>query len=246
MIVAVIPALDEAATIGGIVARLRRKVGVIVVDDASTDGTADHARLAGAIHVVRHCRQRGKAAALRTGFAEALRHGATGVVTLDGDGQHDPDDLPRLVEAARRQPDALVVGDRLGSVEGDRVPPLRLAGLYAADWSVGRLVRRSVPDSQCGYRLYPAAMLRDLALRSEGFVFETAVLLQAARAGRPIIWVPVRRIYLRGRRSRFRALIDGGRIAAFLGREAVSQLRSRHVAFRTSPPAPAPPPILEV
>jgi len=235
MIVAVIPALDEAATIGGIVARLRRKVGVIVVDDASTDGTADHARLAGAIHVVCHSRQRGKAAALRTG-----------VVTLDGDGQHDPDDLPRLVEAARRQPDALVVGDRLGSVEGDRVPPLRLAGLYAADWSVGRLVRRSVPDSQCGYRLYPAAMLRDLALRSEGFVFETAVLLQAARAGRPIIWVPVRRIYLRGRRSRFRALIDGGRIAAFLGREAVSQLRSRHVAFRTSPPAPAPPPILEV
>ena len=92
MIVAVIPALDEAATIGGIVARLRGKVGVIVVDDASTDGTADHARLAGAIHVVCHSRQRGKAAALRTGFAEALRHGATGVVTLDGDGQHDPDD----------------------------------------------------------------------------------------------------------------------------------------------------------
>jgi len=239
VILAVIPAFDEAATIGAVVRRLRARVDIIVVDDASSDGTAEAAARAGARWVVRHPSRRGKAAALRTGFAEALRRGASAVVTLDGDGQHDPDDLLRLVTAARRCPDALVLGDRLSAAAGDPIPVLRRGAIRAADWGVGWLTGVPIRDTQCGYRVYPAALLREAPLRGEGFVLETEILLGAARTGRPLVSVPVRRIYPRGRRSRFRAVVDGGQIAAFLVGEALGGLGRGLPSLRSPRPEAA-------
>ena len=109
----VIPVLNEAATIEGLVARARTHGTVVVVDDGSSDASAAVAARAGA-EVVRLPRQRGKGAALRRGFDAALARGAERVVTLDGDGQHDPDEIPRLLEASAEHPDALVIGGRLG------------------------------------------------------------------------------------------------------------------------------------
>jgi glycosyltransferase involved in cell wall biosynthesis len=237
MILAVVPAFDEAATIGAVVRRVRAHLAVLVVDDGSSDGTAETAMLAGATAVVRHERRRGKAAALRSGFATALGWGASAVVTLDADGQHDPDDLGRFVAAARGHPQALVLGDRLAPVDGDPVPVLRRGAIRAADCGVGWIGGVFVRDTQCGYRLYPAALLREAALRREGFVLETELLLDAIRGGWPIVSVPVRRIYRGCRRSRFRSVVDGGRIAAYLGSEALGLLRLRLRTLRAPRPA---------
>src|SRR4051794_33508154 len=95
-VVAVIPAHEEAPRIGPVVAAARRHVAVIVVDDGSSDATAAAAEAAGA-EVIRQSPNQGKGAALRTGFRRALERGADAVVTLDGDGQHDPGEIPRLL-----------------------------------------------------------------------------------------------------------------------------------------------------
>src|SRR5581483_12166782 len=216
--VAVVPAFDEAATIGAVVRGVRaacRGVGVIVVDDGSADATAARAAAAGADAVIRVPARRGKAAALVAGFRGALAAGAELVATLDGDGQHDPADLPRLLAAARAAAGAVVLGDRIAG-GGDPIPAVRHAAIRAADRVLGWLVRAPVRDSQCGLRCYPAALLRRLRPREGGFAMETEVLVEAVRLGHRLVSIPVRSIYPPGRASRFRGLADGARIARYL------------------------------
>lgn len=224
---AVVPIFDEAATIGAVVKRLRRLCPVIVVDDASTDGSGARAAAAGAACVIRHPRRMGKGAALRTGFAEALRRGAVSVATLDGDGQHDPADLPQLLAAAHAAPEALVVGDRLGGEAGDRMPPWRFAAVRTADWVLRCLTGSRIRDTQCGFRIYPAVFLGAVALREEGFVLETEAIVRAVRGGRRVVSAPVRRVYPSERTSRFRAVPDSLRIGWYLAREVVHEGRRR-------------------
>jgi glycosyltransferase involved in cell wall biosynthesis len=230
VVVAVIPVFNEAATVAGVVTRLRDLCPVIVVDDASTDTSAVRAAAAGASCVIRTGRRTGKGGALRAGFAEALRRDAGAVVTVDGDGQHDPGDLPRLLAAARRAPGALVVGDRLRCRGGDRIPRVRRLAIRAADRFVRWLTRTPICDTQCGFRVYPAAFLRAVALREEGFVLETEALVGAARRGHALVSVPVRAIYPPGRASRFRALADGVQIGRYIAREVLREAPRRLAA----------------
>jgi glycosyltransferase involved in cell wall biosynthesis len=232
---AVIPVFDESRTLGAVVDRLRPHCPVIVVDDASTDGSAEVALRAGATEVVRHFHREGKGAALRTGFRAALRRGATAVATLDGDGQHDPEDLPRLLAAHSAAPGALVLGDRLGAARGDPIPWLRRMAIRAADWTLGPILAAPLSDSQCGFRIYPGAFLGDVALREGGFVLETEALVRATQAGYQLISVPIRSLYPNGRRSRFRAVADAARIGWYLARVWLGEGRSPSVA----PPRPA-------
>src|SRR5437899_12259739 len=111
--VVVIPVHNEASTIASVVVAARVYLPVIVVDDASDDGSGQVAAASGAV-VLTLPRQRGKGAALRHGFAEALRQGAETVVTMDGDGQHDPRDIPRLLEGGQCAPGTLILRGRLG------------------------------------------------------------------------------------------------------------------------------------
>lgn len=214
----VVPVFDEVATLGRVVQAVRAHCPVIVVDDASTDESARVAIRSGAAEVLRHPRRAGKGAALRTGFRAALRHGAAAVATLDGDGQHDPADLPRLLAAHRAAPDALVLGDRFGGTRGDPIPALRRAAIRAADRALGPLLPAPVSDSQCGFRIYPGTFLRDVPLREERFVLETEALVLAARAGYRLVSVPVRSVYPKGRQSRFQAVADAARIGRYLAR----------------------------
>jgi glycosyltransferase involved in cell wall biosynthesis len=179
----VVPVFDESATVGHVVAALRAHCPVIVVDDASRDESAEVAARAGATEVLRHPRRSGKGAALRTGFAAALRCGAAAIATLDGDGQHDPADLPRLLAAHGQAPDALVLGNRFAVGGGDPIPVMRRAAIRAADRALRPLLPTGVSDSQCGFRIYPGSFLRDVALREERFVLETKALVRAVRAG---------------------------------------------------------------
>lgn len=215
---AVVPVFDEAATVGGVISALRAHCPVIVVDDGSVDESAETATRAGAARVLRHARREGKGAALRTGFAAALRQGATAVMTLDGDGQHDPADVPRLHAAHCQAPDALILGDRFAARSGDPIPPLRRLAIRAADRALGSIVPGPVSDSQCGFRIYPGTFLRDVMLREGRFVLETEAVVQAARAGYRLVSVPIRSVYPPGRQSRFHAVTDVARIAWYLAR----------------------------
>lgn len=180
-VIAVIPARDAAATLGDVVRRLLHvlpSAQVIVVDDGSTDATGERAREAGAI-VVRHEVNRGKGAALESGFDEALRRGCDAVLTLDADGQHDPAFAPRLLEVLEHED--LVVGSR----ERDRtgMPWLRRATNDVTTWFVSMLARRRIPDSQSGYRAIRASVLRAVRPKSRRFDYESEFLIGTARAG---------------------------------------------------------------
>jgi glycosyltransferase involved in cell wall biosynthesis len=190
---AVIPAKDAAATVGRVVADLKRAVPdieIIVVDDGSTDATEEEAHAAGAT-VVRHPENRGKGAALQSGFDEALRRGAEAVLAMDADGQHDPGAAPLLL-AGLEQAD-LVIGSRQGNRTG--MPWIRRVTNDVTTWWVSRLAGRRIEDSQSGYRAARASVLRAVRPRSRRFEYESELVIGAARAGFRIIPVPVPTLY---------------------------------------------------
>ena len=149
-------------------------------------------------------------AALQTGITYALAQGAELIVTFDADGQHRPEDIPRLLEAHRADPRALVVGARLhqgASIPAERYYANRFANFWIA-WAAGQRVQ----DSQSGFRVYPASLLRALPPRvgrAAGFVFESEVLIEAGRRDTRLAWVPIPAIYEpRARPSHFRPVAD--------------------------------------
>jgi glycosyltransferase involved in cell wall biosynthesis len=218
----VVPAYNEAATLGAVVAGARAFGPVLVVDDGSTDGGAAAARAAGA-EVVRHARRLGKGAALRTAIAALRRRGATHALTLDADGQHAPADIAALLEAARARPLALVVGGRLGGARSGQpaLPPARRHAVRLAGLLVRAATGLALRDTQSGLRLYPLAVFDETATTRGGFVFETEILVAAAARGFEVLEVPATVIPRAARRSRFRPLADGAAIGAYLAGIAV-------------------------
>ncbi|MBJ6979073.1 glycosyltransferase family 2 protein [Luteimonas sp. MC1895] len=209
----VIPALNESLRIRGVVeGALAQVPNVIVVDDGSDDDTV--ARIADLpVRVVRHARRMGKGAALRSGFAEAERLGARAVATMDGDGQHDAADIPRLIAAANRHPGCVVIGARLRKRAAQ--PPHRRLGNDFGDWGISWGCGFRVVDSQSGQRLYPREVFTLRDIPGEGFAFEAQMLISAARdAGARVVAVPIETRYaghahgLEFRKSHFRLFRD--------------------------------------
>jgi glycosyltransferase involved in cell wall biosynthesis len=221
----VIPAYNEAATIADVVARAARQAGpVIVVDDGSTDGTA--AALAGLpATVLRNDRNLGKGGTLWRGMHHALALGVAGVVTLDGDGQHAPEEIPRLLAAARAHPGEIIVGARLLGREA--APRARYLANRFADFWIGWAAGQRLADSQSGFRVYPAALLRTIELKhgpTRGFVFESEILIAAARLGFPSRAVPVSALYPKAARaSHFRPVRDIARITRMVAWKLLSR-----------------------
>jgi flavin-dependent dehydrogenase len=216
----VIPAFDEAPTLHRIVTRACRYGSVLVVDDGSADASASVAGTAGA-DVIRLDRHRGKGEALRRGFQEALARGVDRVVTLDADGQHDPDNIPCLLKAASEAPDALIIGGRLAAAGEGMMPAGRLAALRVAGFFINWVTRTVIGDTQSGFRVYPAGLVRAVTPRSGRFVLETEMLVRAAAGGWRLVEVPIAAIHVEGRVSRFRPLRDGVAVGAYLGRHIV-------------------------
>jgi len=216
-----IPAFDEAGTVGAVVAGARDHAPVLVVDDGSTDGTAEIARAAGAT-VMRHARRQGKGAALATALTTARHWGVTRVVTLDADAQHDPRDIPALLAASAAAPRAIVVGTRLGddapALPRGRALAIRLAGFWL-NWIAGT----AVADTQSGFRVYPVALFEEARLRGGRFVFETAVLVEALRRGWSVREVPIRVVSRAPRASRFHPVADGIAITGYLAGKAAAR-----------------------
>ena len=217
----VIPAYNEAATLRDVAARaLVHGHPVVVVDDGSTDATA--ASVADLpVLLVRHAKNLGKAASLWDGFGEALAGGADLVVTLDGDGQHRPEDVPRLVLAAQHYPRSVVIGARLGRRE--KAPRARRVANAVADFFVSWLAGHPVADTQSGQRAYPASLLRQVMARADvrhdraaSFTLESEILIVAAGLGYRTVAVPIASVYLSNRASHFHPVRDIARISAML------------------------------
>lgn len=190
---AVIPCLNEAAAIGAVVRGVRGMIAaVLVVDDGSTDATSAMALAAGA-EVLRHESPEGKGAALADGLAWARERGFVWAVTMDGDGQHSPGDLPRFFAAADRTGAGMIVGNRMAAPAG--MPWLRRQVNRWMSRRLSRLAGRPLPDTQCGYRLIRIADWSGLELRTRNFEVESEMLMGFVRAGLGIEFVPIEVIY---------------------------------------------------
>jgi glycosyltransferase involved in cell wall biosynthesis len=210
--VALIPALNAERTIAGVVAEARRHVEpVLVVDDGSSDATGEAARSAGAT-VLRHAVNRGKGGALKTGFAWALENGFEAVITLDADGQHLPTEIPKFVSAWEETDADLIIGGRSHLFQ-QMLPRRRVANRFSA-WCIAKCSGARVSDSQSGFRLYSARLLRAIRLRTDGFDMESEVIVRAGRSGLGIVTIPIDLGFVDGvATSHYKPLKDTLRIA---------------------------------
>lgn len=210
-----IPCLNEENAIASVVkSTLRLGVPVIVIDDGSDDRTPDILRTL-PVTLLRHADRKGKGEALRTGFREALRQGFDAVITMDGDGQHLAEDIPRLVDVGRRFPDHIVIGARL--LQREQQPKARRRANAFADWGISWACAQPVADTQSGQRWYPRSALNLVELDAQNFVFEAAVLIAASREkGLGIVSVPIASRYERSfRLSHFSPVRDFTRITLY-------------------------------
>jgi glycosyltransferase involved in cell wall biosynthesis len=195
-LLALIPAHDEAAHIGAVVEGAKRHVPVLVVDDGSSDDTAAIAEAAGA-RVIRQSPNQGKGAALRAGFAAALEEGVEAVITLDGDGQHDPAEIPTFLgtyawRAVDGRATELIVGRR----NFRRMPPVRRASNLLGTVVLSGALGRWIADNQSGYRLIGRRLMAAmLDSQDDGFAFEVEMIAVCLREKWPVDWVPIRTIY---------------------------------------------------
>jgi glycosyltransferase involved in cell wall biosynthesis len=193
----VIPCCNEEAAIAGLVEQARAFLPlVIVVDDGSVDQTAARAELAGAL-VVRQPVTRGKGAALKAGVAAVLAKSCAWMITLDGDGQHRPEDIPAFLRCHEQTGAHLVIGNRMD--HAGAIPWLRRVVNRWMSRRISRCAGRFLPDSQCGFRLIDLKAWQALRLQSDHFEIESEVLLATVRAGYRVEFVPIRVI---GRASR--------------------------------------------
>jgi hypothetical protein len=205
---AVISCFNEAERIGPVVRQIRRHLpNVIIVDDGSTDGTAEIARNCGA-SVIRLRENGGKGAALREGWRSASEQGFTWVLMLDGDGQHAPDDASSFFDCANRTGARLVIGNRM--IGAEAMPWLRRQVNVWMSRRISALTGAALPDSQCGFRLAHLETLNALPLITNHFEIESEMLAAFLVAGHRVEFVPVQTIYHAGP-SRIRPIPDAWR-----------------------------------
>jgi glycosyltransferase involved in cell wall biosynthesis len=193
-LIALIPAHNESRTITGVVCTARKHLPVLVVDDGSIDDTANRAKAAGAV-VIRQTPNQGKGAALRTGFKYALKRGYQAVITLDGDGQHDPAEISSFITAWQKQPVGLIIGQR----EFSRMPLIRRLANTLGGNLFSLSVGHRVADNQSGYRLIDRKLMEFMLEDDEpGFELEVDMVVLALKRHLGLAWVPIRTIYTGG------------------------------------------------
>ncbi len=222
----ILPALDAAPHLGSLLREIRSlhpDLTILVVDDGSSDGTAAAAREGGA-EVIVHEVNRGKGAALATGFRWAVDRGLQWVFTMDADGQHLPAEMAAFPAAAVREGLDVVVGTRMDDV--GRMPWIRKATNVFTSRVVSWIAGCPIPDSQNGYRLLRVPLLRDLQLRTSRYDTESEILVRLAWRGARIGSVPITAVYGE-ESSAIHPLRDTGRFFRLVARLLQDRRRSR-------------------
>lgn len=206
----VIPAYNEQATIRDIATRALAIANiVIVVDDGSSDNTV--AELDGlSVTLIQHPHNLGKAASLWDGINEARKHDVDVIVTLDGDGQHAPEDIPLLISQHEQTPGQIIIGARLADKAA--IPPKRYYANKIANFWIAWAAGYPIQDSQSGFRLYPSELFDGLRIstgKTSSFVFESEILIKAAHKGIYSYSVRIPAVYAENARpSHFRGVRD--------------------------------------
>lgn len=215
-VLVLVPALNLADRIGELLLSLRAlapETEVVVVDDGSTDDTAGAARAVPGVRVSVHPENRGKGAALRTGFEIARREGFDAVVTLDGDGQHPPGCVPEFIGHAEATGADIVVGTR--ARRGTKMPVHRRMSNKMSTWFASKVAGTKLPDSQSGYRLVRTRVIEAVPLTTDHYETETELLIGAARRGFRIEGMTIPTVYA-DERSHIHVLRDTGRFLKLL------------------------------
>ncbi len=215
----VIPCKDLESEVGEVVRGvlgLNLGLDVVVINDGSTDGTSAAAEAAGA-HVLEHEVNLGKGAALKTGFEYAIAKGYDAVVTMDGDGQHDPSAIPDFLNALDKCDADIIVGTRMHAV--GEMPKLRIWTNRTTSRIVSLITRQNIPDSQSGYRLIKVRVLRDIvkSFVTTRYDTESELLIRAARRGYTTAAVAITSIYT-GAVSHINPIVDTLRFVRLVSR----------------------------
>jgi len=205
MLIAIIPAKDEAHNIKDVIVKTKKYVDlVLVIDDGSTDNTKEVAESLGAV-VIRNEVNLGKADALKIGFKYAIEHNFDTIALLDADGQHDPDELPKLLNKLNEGYD-IVVGARKFSPE--LMPPLRIFANSVSSFLVSLICGTKILDSQSGYRVLRTEVVKKITFETKRYQLDTEMLIKAARCGFKIGFVEINTIYTERAKSKINQIID--------------------------------------
>jgi len=221
VVAVVIPALNEETTIRSVIEAIPSKIvdHVIVVDDASRDKTSRIAKEAGAL-ILRHGRNLGIGAAIKSGYSRAMGLGAEIILVVAGDGQHDPQEIPLLIQPILDDKADYVVGDRLSvNPLAGGMPRHRYYGNKLLTYVTRRITKLDVKDSQCGFTAISRAGLKKInpGFLSDRWGIPNDILLECAMRGLRVEYVPVKPIY-RGRKSYIKLPSFGIRLLAVLAR----------------------------
>lgn len=210
----IIPTFNESSEISRLIRQVRGlNINFIVVDDGSTDDTAAIAEKSGAT-VLRSKINQGKGAALIRGFEYCLKNDFDSAITMDGDGQHLPEDIPGFIRLADKQTKlGMIIGNRMA--DRKNMPFIRVMTNKFMSWLLSLIVKQKIYDSQCGFRLIKREVLEKISLKTHKFEIESEMIIEAARKGVKIGTIPIQTIY-RKERSHINPFVDTIRFFRFI------------------------------
>jgi len=193
----IMPTYNESSNLHELIIEIQRQqIDIIVIDDGSTDDTCAIASQNRTI-VLQNEHNMGKGASLIRGFAYALSKGYDAVITMDGDGQHLPQDIPIFLTATHSHKTGIIIGNRMQTVAN--MPAVRILTNKFMSWIISSIAKQHIPDSQCGFRFIKKEVLQQIKLHTKNFELESEMLIEASRAGFEIMSVPIKTIYNNGR-----------------------------------------------
>ena len=184
-----------------------------MIDDGSTDNTAVIAEKNGAV-VIRNPLNLGKGASLIRGFEYCLKNNFDAAITMDGDGQHLPEDIPDFISLAEKKEEVgLIIGNRMFNRKN--MPLIRVITNKLMSWLLSKIIKQKIYDSQCGFRLIKRKVLEKLSLKTHKFEIESEIIIESGRKGFKIESIPIQSVY-RKERSHINPFVDTIRFFRFI------------------------------
>lgn len=212
----IIPTYNESNSIAKLVQEIKKQnLEVVIIDDGSSDNTAQIAENNGAV-VLRNETNQGKGASLSRGFNYSLESGYEAVITMDGDGQHLPEDIPYFMRLAKYSDSGIVIGNRMQKTKN--MPLERILTNKFMSWLISLIAKQTIPDSQCGFRLIKKDVLEKVRLSTTKYETESEILIRGSRLGFKIESVPIKAIYM-GKKSSINPFVDTIRFIKFIIKE---------------------------
>jgi len=212
----IIPTYNESLAIAGLIEEVKKQgLDVVVIDDGSKDNTSQIAAEAGAVVLI-NLKNEGKGASLKRGFEYALSQGYEAVITMDGDGQHLPKDIPYFMRLAQYSDNGIIIGNRMQKTKN--MPFVRIMTNKFMSWLISLVAKQNIPDTQCGFRLIKKGLLEKVNLSTNKYETESEILIKGSRLGFKIQSVPVETVY-RQEKSRINPFLDTLRFFKYLIRQ---------------------------